>query len=117
MKLTYWNGAGTYMETANQLQQLIPAEGAVENPRKNPKLEKFRKAVNCYYDLYNNGLCNRASQFSKVFGIRSSAYKERGYGSYSNRMYELVEEVMDDIVADAAMEQGIALSTQQVLDI
>ena len=48
---TYWNSNGKYNALAEQLQALIPAEGAVAQPRKNKKLEKFRKAVNCYYDL------------------------------------------------------------------
>ena len=72
---TYWNHNGKHEALAAQLQALIPSEGQVVSPRKNKKLEKFRKAVNCYYDLYNNGLGNRANSFAKVFGIPSREYR------------------------------------------
>jgi hypothetical protein len=105
---TYWNRNGKYDNFANQLQALIPIEGAVENPRKNKKLEKFRKAVNCYYDLYNNGLCNRATQFAKVFGIPSRDYRmfRSSHHRYDDSLYVETEQVMDRIVIEAAIEQG-----------
>ena len=107
MENTYWNRNGKYNDLAEKLQALIPIEGAVENPRKNKKLEKFRKAVNCYYDLYNNGLCNRASSFAKVFGIPTREYKLFGrYTRYDQSLYIETEEVMDKIVYEAALEQG-----------
>ena len=105
---TYWNRNGKYNDLAEKLQEMIPIEGPVANPRKNKKLEKFRKAVNCYYDLYNNGLCNRASSFAKVFGIRSRDYKYIGRGyRYMGALYIETEQVMDKIVLEAAIEQGI----------
>ena len=105
---TYWNSNGKYNALAEQLQALIPAEGAVANPRKNKKLEKFRKAVNCYYDLYNNGLCNRASAFAKVFGIAARDYRYVRSWRYMDCLYRETEEVMDKIVLEAAIEQGFA---------
>ena len=66
---TYWCSKGKYPELNEALQKLIPAEGPVANAKKNRALEKFRKASNCYYDLYNNGLCNRATEFRGVFGF------------------------------------------------
>ncbi len=105
---TYWNSNGKYNSYAEQLQELIPIEGAVANPRKNKKLEKFRKAVNCYYDLYNNGLCNRASSFAKVFGIASRDYKYINSWRFMDCLYVETEQVMDKIVLEAAIEQGIA---------
>jgi hypothetical protein len=106
-KQTYWNHNGKFNALAKDLQDLIPSEGPVVNPRKNKKLEKYRKAVNCYYDLYNNGLCNRASQFTRVFGLRSSEYRYTRSYSYMECLYAEVEEVMDKIVYDAAIEQGL----------
>jgi len=106
---TYWNHNGKYNTLAAQLQELIPAEGAVVNPRKNKKLEKFRKAVNCYYDLYNNGLINRASSFAKVFGIPARDYKYGlGRRGFMACLYIETEQVMDKIVYEAAVEQGFA---------
>jgi hypothetical protein len=108
MSTSYWNGTGLYNATSDQLHKLIPTEGSVANPRKNAALERFRKASNCYYDLYNNGLCNRAAEFRKVFGIQPSRYKI-GYGDYSDHLYLQVEMCMNEIIMAAAREQGIAL--------
>lgn len=61
MEKTYWNNCGTYAEAVAKLQTLIPDEGACSSATtKNKALDRFRRASNCYYDLYNNGLCNRA---------------------------------------------------------
>ena len=111
--MTYWNNNGTYQELVVKLQSMIPAMGEVNEPRKNKKLEKFRKAVNCYYDLYNNGLCNRAQSFAKVIGIPAGQYKydeysRRAYGStFSKTLYTKTEAVMDEIILEAAREQGL----------
>jgi hypothetical protein len=110
INLTYWNHKGKHEELAQKLQALIPIEGEVAQPRKNKKLEKFRKAVNCYYDLYNNGLCNRASSFAKVFGIPARDYRLRNSYRYDNSLYADTEVVMDKIVWEAAVEQGFAPS-------
>lgn len=114
MEQTYWNNAGKYQETADALQALIPDSGAVSEPRKNAKLEQFRKAVNCYYDLYNNGLCNRAAQFRAVYGIPASYYGSYRSG-YGAQLYVMVEEKLNGIIEAAAAEQGIVVSTQQKL--
>jgi hypothetical protein len=103
---TYWANNGKYDKAQKELCELIPITGCVDNPRsKNKKLEKFRKASNCYYDLYNNGLCNRAAQFAKIFGIPS-----RNYGNYSSGyiscLYDEVELEMNSIIEAAALEQG-----------
>lgn len=104
MKDTYWNNNGRFEKFAAALQELIPAEGAVKNPAKNKCLERFRKAVNCYYDLYNNGLCNRKAAFSKMFNI-SANNEQVGRGRFSAYLYEKVERKMDQIILDAYAEQ------------
>ena len=108
---TYWSHNGLYESAAAQLNELIPTEGMVDNPRKNKQLERFRKASNCYYDLYNNGLCNRAAAFAKVFGIRSSDYRQRWhpYSRFSDNLYTATEDAMNEIIRQAAEEQGIDL--------
>ena len=113
MENTYWNNNGQFQATADRLQALIPAEGDIKGAN-NRALEKFRKAVNCYYDLYNNGLCNRARSFAAVYGISSSIYGSYGRG-YSPTLYQRVEDKLNEIIAAAAAEQGIELTTQQEL--
>jgi len=110
MKDTYWNHSGKHEHLADELRKLIPLEGSVANPRKNPALEKFRKASNCYYDLYNNGLCNRAREFYGVFGIASSHYRLGGpYSRFSDHLYAQVEAKMDEIIEAAMAEQALNL--------
>jgi hypothetical protein len=115
LKNTYWSHNGTFETAGKQLQALIPEEGSVDRPRKNPKLEKFRKASNAYYDLYNNGLGNRTQDFRTVFGIASSQHKcKRRAFSFTPSLYRMTEEVMDLIVIAAAEEQGIAVVADNV---
>lgn len=108
---SYWNHKGTHQDVINNLQALIPREGPVTG-RKNSKLERLRRAINCYYDLYNNGLCNRAQEFRAIFKIPSSHYRRRvgqaqWSGSFDAHIYSLTEKAMDEIVLAAAQEQGL----------
>ena len=107
---SFWNNESELRDLSGQLAKLVPATGPVSNPRKNRALEKFRRAANCYYDLYNNGLCNRASEFRTIFGISSSHYRNpsrlAGF-SFRPEIYSLVEEKMNEIVIAAAKEQNI----------
>lgn len=89
---SYWAGRGKFQSLCNELHKRIPRFGGVVSP----KLEKFRKASNCYYDLYNNGLGNRAAEFRKVFGFAGT-----------KATAEAVERKMDSITLAAADEQGI----------
>lgn len=112
MATTYWGNKGSFPVLQENLHKLVPVEGEVKDADKNPALEKFRKAVNCYYDLYNNGLCNRKSEFRAVFGIVSSKYKIEsvgsvGAGTYLTELYQLVETEMDKIILAAGREQGL----------
>lgn len=108
---TYWANTGRHQALADRLQTLIPIEGPVANTRTNPKLERFRKAANCYYDLYNNGLFNRASEFRTVFGIASSNYRTADRKWFTNELFTLTEAAMDTIVLEAAAEQNIRTLT------
>lgn len=95
--MTYWINNGKHQGELKKLTELLPVYGPVENAKTtNKSLEKFRKAQNCYYDLYNNGLGNRAREFHAVFGIsglRSSVIA--------------IEAKFDEIILAAAKEQGI----------
>ena len=106
----YWRNEGTYQDIAEALQGLIPAIGEVpEGETTNKHLERFRKAQNCYYDLYNNGLINRAREFSTVFRIVgvSRMIRERRYlGDMLNTYTEMaIDNKMDDIILNAYGEQ------------
>jgi len=110
---TYWNNKGKHKEFQAALAKMIPASGPVPNfpgePEKNKALEKFRIASNCYYDLYNNGLCNRAAEFRRAFGFSATkltARNERGLGyALSQELVDLTETRMDEIILAAYAEQ------------
>lgn len=104
--MKYWNDAGKYQDLYEKLNDLIPSEGAVANPKKNRALEKMRKAANCYYDLYNNGLCNRAAEFRSVFGFGGTPIPKARF-NYPV-LQERLDERMDEIILAAAKEQGLA---------
>lgn len=101
---SYWDSKGQYQAIYDELHKLVPVEGACEDAKgKNRKLEKLRVATNCYYDLFNNGLCNRAAEFRRVFGFGGSAIVRSRYQDTS-----VLEETMDEIILAAALEQGLA---------
>lgn len=105
---TYWSENGKHQDLLDPLYDLIPAEGEVDKPHANPALERFRKASNAYYDLYNNGLGNRARSFSKIFGICLADYRDPyDRFEYADSMFDLTEKRMDDIIILAAAEQNI----------
>lgn len=116
---TYWGGAGTHQATVEKLQALIPDEGSVPDADENPSLETFRIASNCYYDLYNNGLCNRGAEFREVFGFGPGSDNDdedydrfRDDGTdYHSRLdqaeVQKIERRMTKIIIAAAKEQGV----------
>jgi hypothetical protein len=108
---TYWAGNGKYQAQADALRALVPTFGPVENAKKRPALERYRKATNCYYDLYNNGLGNRAGQFASVFKIRSTDYKYARC-EYNRQLYAVTETTMDAIIVEAAIECGIEVALE-----
>jgi len=118
MSNTFWDGDSDLQDVADALATLIPPTGAVENPKKNKALEKFRRATNCYYDLYNNGLCNRRQEFYRLFEVRVSNFKfswphkRRGRIDF-DRIMPVVEPIMRQFVLDAAAEQKIEITTTE----
>jgi hypothetical protein len=100
---TYWNNAGKYEALYEKLNALIPSSGSVVEPKKNKALEKMRKAANCYYDLFNNGLCNRAAEFRQVFGFGGTYIVKNGFKDDA-----ALEAKMDEIIFAAAKEQNIS---------
>lgn len=93
---------------------IFPAQGEVEDKKNNPALEKFRKAQNVVYDIFNNGLGNKAAQCFGALGIRK---RDMPFEMWANGrciqrarwdyIEEMVEEAFTPIVIAAAKEQGI----------
>lgn len=97
---TYWNHKGKHPKLQEKLARMIPDSGEVANADNNPALEKLRRATNCYYDLYNNGLCNRAQEFADIFGFN-------GLGELTKEIVNATEKAMNKLILAAAKEQGI----------
>ena len=106
---TSWGVHEGFKTAVDKLNELLPAFGKCEySQSKNKNLEKFRKAQNAMYDLFNNGLCNYQRLFKDIYGW-SVGYRET---SYANRMTwshweDRVEEVLTPIIIAAAKEQGV----------
>ena len=117
--LTYWNNQGKYPNAIEKLQKLIPDIGKVSRPYKNKALERFRKAQNAYYRLYNDGDFNSGK--GRMFGIEYiSRFRTRkfytahngrmqSYGCWAQGLYDEVEVGINKIIEAAAKEQGIEL--------
>jgi|TARA_B100000085_G_scaffold177625_1_gene161906 hypothetical protein len=104
-----WGVNSGFETVRDQLNELIPLEGACENPRtKNKALDKFRRAQNAAYDLFNNGLCNKRGLFNQIYGfaptMRDTDNARRMQWSHWE---DRVEEVLTPIIIAAALEQGI----------
>ena len=104
-----WGLNSGYEKLANQLQELIPMQGRCESPMsKNKHLEKFRRAQNAAYDLFNNGLCNKRGLFVSVFGDAPSQRSVSTFTKVSWEQWEdRVEEMLTPMIIAAAKEQGI----------
>ena len=59
--MSYWNSNGTYQAQYEELIKLVPREGEIKKGMCKHvfSLERFRKACNSYYDVFNNGGGNR----------------------------------------------------------
>ena len=105
-----WGVNQGFSHLNNNLNDLIPLEGRCEFPNsKNKALDKFRRAQNAAYDLFNNGLGNKRSLFQNIYGwsvgVRDTSYATKMQWS----MWEdRVEEVLTPIMLEAAKEQGVS---------
>ena len=106
MENTYWNEKGTYCQLNVELEKLVPMSGSVDKPMKNKALERYRKASNAYYDIFNNGGRNRPGSIRAFFGFAMSSMKCDGDYNW-NLIHHIVEPIMDQIILAAAKEQGI----------
>ena len=97
----------------NVLDEMIPLEGSVRNVNKNKALERFRKATNVVYDIFNNGLCNKAKSL-RVLGLKRYDLPLEEYRGGEllmranwERIREIVTPIYERILLDAVKEQGI----------
>ena len=95
----------------DQLDDLVPFQGACEFPRsKNKALDKFRRSQNVVYDFFNNGLMNRRSEFVGIFGDAPYVSSFRSFSSVSWDQWEdFIAPQFRKIIMDAAEEQGIRI--------
>lgn len=117
---SYWDNTGKFQTLVIELNKLVPTSGAVDSPRgANRRLEKFRVASNAYYDIFNNGGMNRGGLIRRIFGLCARDYREHTrYGIHYRWKHALskTEPVMDKIILEAAVEQGLidAASAQPI---
>lgn len=115
-EVSYWNGNGKYQAVYNTLNDKIPASGACEDARgANRHLDKLRRAVNCYYDLFNNGLGNRAAEFRQIFGFGGTVI-DTVYHYRDCEPLRRLEAAMDELIVNAANEQGVEIVTVDSFD-
>ena len=105
-----WGVNSGFKHLADKLNGLLPLEGRCENPNsKNKHLDKFRRAQNAAYDLFNNGLCNKRGLFKDIYGwsvgMRDTNYATKMTWSHWE---DRVEEVLTPIIIAAAKEQNIS---------
>lgn len=94
---TFWEGTHPLDQLGRTLGKLIPPSGSVQDPA----LEKFRKASNAYYDLFNNGGCNRPQAIYAIFGVRKYQYSRFMNDTTASQ----IEDRMAAIVLAAFAEQ------------
>ncbi len=112
-----WGCTPETRELSDKLSNLdnFPSVGEVSNKKNNPSLEKFRKAQNVVYDIFNNGLGNRGREL-RVLGLKKHELALEEWCRYSGRtiresnwdqINEIVEGAFTPIVMDASREQGL----------
>jgi hypothetical protein len=99
MNKSYWNQSGTHQELLKTLSEMIPSEGAAENPH----IDKLRLYCNAYYDLYNNGGCNPSRKAAKYFPGSVSAARRRDWDA----VCEITEPKMDKVIFQVAKALGL----------
>ena len=104
-----WGVNVGFKDLSDKLCELLPFEGKCENPMsKNKNLEKFRRAQNAAYDLFNNGLGNKRGLFKNIYGWSVGPRDTYNASVMTWTHWEnMVEEVLTPIIIAAAKEQGI----------
>ena len=113
---SFWNNDHELTPLYEEVNKLIPSEGEVKG-NKNRKLERMRKMANCYYDIFNNGGCNRMRAITAYFGEDVSWQLRYSVNCDNPVRRELawkaiaedVDPIMAEAIKEAAEEQGITV--------
>jgi len=103
MSNTYWNGNGKFQDLADKLTGQIPMTGEA----KDRHIERLRKAVNAYYDVYNNGGCNRGHSIGKHFPGVMKILNNRWGPTDWDTVERITEPKMDEIILKVAKGKGL----------
>lgn len=104
----YWEEKGKYQEIYALLSKQVPVAG--ECPPSRPALDQMRQMANCYYDLYNNGLCNRADEFCELFGFDGTDIAR----SFNEPELQAQLEAKCDEIILAALMEALATGAAQL---
>ena len=114
-----WGVNSGFKHLADKLSDLLPFEGRCENPNsKNKHLDKFRRAQNAAYDLFNNGLCNKRGLFVSIFAENENYYidkwnipTQKSFRYFTKDSFncweDRIEKILTPIIIAAAKEQGV----------
>ena len=110
---TYWTGKGVFEKLKNKLGKLIPDSGEAATD----KLNLYRTMANLYYDLYNNGLCNKdiklppAKEYLELFKAELIPFLQdkKNLTAVKNgrRDYGAFEDVMNAVVQLAGKDYAV----------
>ncbi len=107
-KAKYWNHRGRHQALYAKLAALIPPSGeCADADSKNRNLDTLRRAASCYYDLFNNGLCNRAEEAVEIFGFNPPLNEDNDRINFEAPEIAKYDRAIDRIILKAAKEQGI----------
>ena len=108
-----WATNEGFVELREKLNDLVPSQGRCEfSQSKNKHLDRFRRAQNLLYDLFNNGLMNRRQEFRKFFGfvpLPSPRYYSHITATRWEQIEDQMEPIFTNIMQDAAREQGVTI--------
>ena len=104
-----WGVNSGFKHLVDQLNELLPLQGKVENSRStNKNLDKFRRMQNAAYDLFNNGLGNKRDLFVREFGEAPTQKSVYYFNKLSWQNWEdRVEKMLTPVIIAAAKEQGV----------
>ena len=75
--------------------------------------DRLRRAINAYYDIYNNGGCNSVSRKVSYFfpgvmsRLKSNRYRSMNRGHDWDAVEKITEPMMDEIILKVAKKKGL----------
>jgi hypothetical protein len=103
---SYWNNSGKLQAEYNELRKLIPEEG--QCGPEFPKLEILRKVGNAYYDIFNNGGCNREQDIRDIFNFRVDSFEDDLSGQINwDAIMKAADPIVTRIIRAAKREQEL----------